>query len=176
MHQLLDAMSDISRASMDIGKVIKVIDDIAFQTNILALNAAVEAARAGTAGKGFAVVADEVRNLAQKSSESAKNTTSLIESTVAAVQKGVSLATNTNRAFEEVGAKTTTMKSLVTEISNAASTQSENIRQILIGVDQISNVVQNNSATAEESAAASEELSAQANMLKDLVARFVLEN
>ncbi|NLT64470.1 MAG: HAMP domain-containing protein [Clostridiales bacterium] len=176
MHQLLDAMSDISKASVDIGKVIKVIDDIAFQTNILALNAAVEAARAGAAGKGFAVVADEVRNLAQKSSESAKNTTALIESAVAAVDKGVALATHTNRAFEEVGEKTSNMKEIVLEISSAARSQSENVRQILLGVEQISNVVQMNSATAEESAAASEELSAQANMLRDMVSQFTLDS
>lgn len=176
MRQLLDAMADISKASEDIGKVIKVIDDIAFQTNILALNAAVEAARAGTAGKGFAVVADEVRNLAQKSSESAKNTTALIESAVAAVERGVALATNTNRAFEEVGEKTSSMKEVVNEISAAAHSQSENIKQILIGVEQISNVVQMNSATAEESAAASEELSAQASALRDLVSKFKLDS
>ena len=175
MHQLISAMADISKASSDIGKVIKAIDDIAFQTNILALNAAVEAARAGSAGKGFAVVADEVRNLAQKSSESAKNTTALIESAVAAVEKGVSIATNTNRAFEEVGEKTSNMRALVSEISSAAQEQSENIKQILIGVEQISNVVQTNSATAEQSAAASQELSAQANMLKELVSNFILD-
>ncbi len=176
MHQLIDAMTDISKASKDIGKVIQVIDDIAFQTNILALNAAVEAARAGSAGKGFAVVADEVRNLAQKSSDSAKNTTALIESAVAAVNRGVALATNTNSAFEEVGHKAVSMNALVSEISTAAQTQSENISQILIGVEQISSVVQMNSATAEESAAASEELSAQANLLRDLVAHFELDS
>ena len=168
-------MSDISKTSADIGKVIKVIEDIAFQTNILALNAAVEAARAGSAGKGFAVVADEVRNLAQKSSDSAKNTTALIENAVVAVDRGVSLAMNTNRAFEEVGEKTFNMNKLVSEISEAARNQSQNISQILIGVEQISNVVQMNSATAEESAAASEELSAQAGMLQNLVSRFELD-
>lgn len=175
MRQLLEAMADISKTSSDIGKVIKVIEDIAFQTNILALNAAVEAARAGNAGKGFAVVADEVRNLAQKSSASAKNTTALIESAVAAVDRGVALAMNTNRAFEEVGEKAFSMNKIVSEISEAARSQSDSISQILIGVEQISNVVQMNSATAEESAAASEELSAQANMLQTLVANFELD-
>ncbi|PKM73364.1 MAG: methyl-accepting chemotaxis protein [Firmicutes bacterium HGW-Firmicutes-16] len=176
MHQLLSAMSDIASASKNIGKVIKDIDDIAFQTNILALNAAVEAARAGVAGKGFAVVADEVRNLAQKSSQSAKNTTALIENAVAAVEKGVVLANNANSAFEDVSGKTSRMRELVTEISSATVAQAENISQIQIGVEQISNVVQMNSATAEESAAASEELSAQASMLRDLVSKFILDN
>lgn len=175
MHQLLAAMSDISTASQNIGKVIKDIDDIAFQTNILALNAAVEAARAGAAGKGFAVVAGEVRNLAQKSSESANNTTALIESVVDAVGKGVALAENANHAFEEVNEKAANVRGLVSEISSAAEAQAESIRQILIGIEQISGVVQMNSATAEESAAASEELSTQAGLLRDLVLKFMLD-
>ena len=175
MHQLLQAMADIAKASENIGKVIKDIDDIAFQTNILALNAAVEAARAGAAGKGFAVVADEVRNLAQKSSQSAKNTTDLIESAVTAVEKGVAIARNANSAFEDVNKKAASMITLVGHISQAAVEQSESIGQIQIGVEQIAGVVQMNSATAEESAAASEQLSAQASMLRDLVSGFVLE-
>ncbi len=176
MGQLLTAMDDISKASMDIGKVIKAIDDIAFQTNILALNAAVEAARAGAAGKGFAVVADEVRNLAKKSSDSAKNTTAMIERTITAVKKGVELANNTNSAFKEVGEKTVFMNKLVGDISIAAQNESINIGQILIGVEQISSVVQLNSATAEESAAASEELSAQSDLLKSMVTKFNLSD
>ena len=176
MRQLLNAMTDISTASENIRKVIKDIDDIAFQTNILALNAAVEAARAGEAGKGFAVVADEVRNLAQKSSQSAKNTTTLIETSVTAVSKGVALAKNASTAFESVSEKALNMGKLVENISSAAITQSQNVKQILIGIEQISGVVQMNSATAEESAAASEELSSQANTLEELVSRFILDN
>ncbi len=176
MHQLLNAMTDIATASENIRKVLKDIDAIAFQTNILALNAAVEAARAGSAGKGFAVVADEVRNLAQKSSESAKNTAVLIEASVAAVNKGVTLAKNASNAFENVNEKASSMGKLVEEISSATTTQSESVRQILIGIEQISSVVQMNSATAEESAAASQELSDQANRLEELVSRFILNS
>ncbi|MGE4485944.1 MAG: methyl-accepting chemotaxis protein [Oscillospiraceae bacterium] len=176
MHQLMDAMSDISKTTENIRKVIKVMDDIAFQTDILALNAAVEAARVGSAGKGFAVVADEVKNLAHKSSESAKDTTALIESVVSAVGKGVTLTGNANRAFEEVNEKASSVKELVSDISSAAEAQSLSIRQVLAGIEQISGVVQMNSATAEESAAASEELSSQANMLRDLVTKFILDD
>ncbi|NCB52777.1 MAG: methyl-accepting chemotaxis protein, partial [Clostridia bacterium] len=176
MHQLMEAMSDISKTTESIKKVIKVMDDIAFQTDILALNAAVEAARVGAAGKGFAVVADEVKNLAHKSSESAKDTTALIENVVSAVGRGVKLTGNANRAFEEVSTKAASVKELVSDISNAAGAQSLGIRQVLTGIEQISGVVQMNSATAEESAAASQELSSQANMLRDLVMKFVLDD
>ena len=176
MHQLLDAMADISEASKNIGKVIKDIDDIAFQTNILALNAAVEAASAGAAGKGFAVVADEVKNLAQKSSVSAKNTTALIETAVSAVGKGVLLANSANQVFENVSEKTSNINKLVSEISAATETQAGSIEQIRITVEQISNVVQTNSATAEESAASSQGLSAQADALNNLVNEFELDN
>ena len=169
------AMDEINATSKDIGKVIKAIDDIAFQTNILALNAAVEAARAGTAGKGFAVVADEVRNLSQKSAEAAKNTTALIESSILAVEKGSELVSKTSTSFLEVAAKSAEVGKLVDEISVQAQEQAVAVTQISIGIEQVSSVVQMNSATSEESAAASEELSSQALVLKSLVEQFIID-
>lgn len=174
MGEMLTAMQEISGTAQDIKKVIKVIDDIAFQTNILALNAAVEAARAGSAGKGFAVVADEVRNLASKSAEAAKNTTALIESAILAVTHGEEIAEKTNRTFGELTNRVQEVQSTIGEISVASGEQANAIREITIGVDQISTVVQTNSATSEESAAASEELSGQANMLNQLIKQFKL--
>ncbi len=168
------AMEDISATSKDIGKVIKTIDDIAFQTNILALNAAVEAARAGTAGKGFAVVADEVRNLSQKSAEAAKGTAALIENSIKAVEKGTEFVNRTSRGFAELSSKSAEVGRLVEEISSKAQEQSAAISQISIGIEQVSSIVAMNSATAEENAAAGEELSAQAGRLKNAVSRFEL--
>ncbi|HCT65728.1 MAG TPA: hypothetical protein DIC60_10765 [Lachnospiraceae bacterium] len=172
MEQMVTAINNISLRSNEIGKIIKAIDDIAFQTNILALNAAVEAARAGSAGKGFAVVADEVRNLAQKSAEAAKNTTTLIEETMDAVSNGTKIANETATSLQSVVEKVEKVNHMIGDISSASVQQATHAQQISVGIEQISAVVQNNSATAEESAAASEELSSQAQMLKNHVSRF----
>ena len=174
MADLMGAMKAIEVKSVEISKVIKTIEDIAFQTNILALNAAVEAARAGSAGKGFAVVADEVRNLATKSQEASASTASLIEETVKAVNEGSRLSVETDEALKEVVIRAQKVMDAVTRISKATDAQSHDVAQVSTGIDQISSVVQTNSATAEESAAASEELSGQANLLKELVGRFTL--
>ena len=174
MSEMNQAMMEISDKSNEIGKIIKTIEDIAFQTNILALNAAVEAARAGEAGKGFAVVADEVRNLASKSGEAAKNTTLLIGESMQAVENGTKITAETAKAMQSVVEGSRRINSIIGEIALASDKQAVAVDQVAQGIDQISCVVQTNSATAEQSAAASEELSGQAQIMKGLVEGFQL--
>jgi len=172
MDEMMAAVKDINQASQSISKVIKVIDDIAFQTNILSLNAAVEAARAGQHGKGFAVVAEEVRNLSAKSAQAAKETEELIANSMEKAELGSAIANETAGSLAEIVLGINESSQIIEGIARSSEEQAVAIKQINQGIDQVAQVVQQNSATAQESAAASVEMSVQASVLENMIAQF----
>jgi methyl-accepting chemotaxis protein len=176
MNEMIAAVNEIDEAGRSIGRIIKTIDDIAFQTNILALNAAVEAARAGQHGKGFAVVAEEVRNLASKSADAAKDTGDMIRNSMEKAELGSRIAGETAESFTKITTDIDETTGLIAEIVEASEEQLSDLTQIDAGIDQVAQVVQQNTATSEESAAASEEMSAQSVLLQDLILRFKLKD
>lgn len=175
MSELVQAMKTMSASAAGIKKIVKTIDDIAFQINLLALNANVEAARAGKYGKGFAVVADEVRNLAVRSASSVKETTEMVENTIKSIENCDRLALVTSEQLKTIVKGATQVASLADEVSESSREQTKSLGQITSGLDQINSVTQSNTANAEQTAAASEELSSQAQFLKSLISRFQIK-